>query len=172
MPAPLFVYHADQCDPKKCTGKKLVRFKLAKMGPLNKVRKGSVLLSPLAKHAISRGDRKAVLQRGLVVLDCSWERVEEEFRRIKHMVKPRSLPYLIAANPVNYGRPFKLSSVEAFAAALYIIGEREQASIVLSKFKWGLNFLALNKEPLDEYAKAESSEEVVSAQGLFMDFPD
>ena len=61
-----------------------------------------------------------------------------------------------------------LSSAEAFAAALVILGHREQAEEVMSKFKWGQTFLDLNREPLEEYEKARSAEEMIKAQYLFI----
>ena len=70
------------------------------------------------------------------------------------------MPFLIAANPTNYGKPFMLSTAEAIAATLYIFGERKQAENVLSKFKWGPHFLVLNRQPLEEYLGAANSEEV------------
>jgi pre-rRNA-processing protein TSR3 len=75
----------------------------------------------------------------------------------------------VAANPVNFGKPTKLSTVEALAAALYIVGHREQAVQLLSKFKWGPEFIRLNQTRLDEYAKAKDSTDVVAVQRKFME---
>jgi len=80
----------------------------------------------------------------------------------------RALPFLVAANPVNYGKPFKLSTVEALAAGLIILGERSQAELILSKFNWGHVFLKLNHEPLQEYAAAKNSAEVVRIQNAYL----
>jgi pre-rRNA-processing protein TSR3 len=75
----------------------------------------------------------------------------------------------MAANPVNFGKPCKLSSIEALAAALYILGEKDRAAAVLSKVNWGIRFLEVNQEPLDLYANAKDSTEVVKIQALYID---
>jgi len=100
-------------------------------------------------------------------LDCSWVHAKEVFDISSHWT-PRCLPYLVAANPVNYGKPTKLSTVEALAAALYIADFREQATKLLSKFKWGPQFITLNKQLLEDYAQAKDSAEVIKVQNEYI----
>jgi len=58
---------------------------------------------------------------------------------------------------VNFGRPMQLTTVEAFAAALAILGELDHAERIMAKFTWGETFLELNEEPLRRYAACEDS---------------
>lgn len=165
----LKIYHAGQDDPKKCTARKMARFGLAELyTEPNRIRKG-ILLDPFAETALSRADFENAKKWGLVALDCSWARAEEVFPEMRWRLIPRALPYLLAANPVNWGKPFKLSTLEAFSASLYILGERKQAERLLRLYTWGVQFYNLNKEPLEEYASARTSKEVVEKQFLFVD---
>ncbi len=159
----LLIYHADQCDPKKCSGRKLVRFNLVRLTRHINQLKPFLVLSPFSEKALSPEDRGA---KGLAALDCSWAHAEEVFAKTR--LRSRALPFLVAANPVNFGKPFKLSTVEALAAALVILGEPRQAEAILTKFSWGHVFLELNREPLAEYACAKDSSEVVKIQAGYL----
>ena len=159
----LVIYHANQCDPRKCSGKKLARFNLVRLTHHISQLRPYIVLSPFSEKALSPEDKGA---RGLAALDCSWAHAEEVFARFR--LQERALPFLVAANPVNWGKPFKLSTVEALAAGLVILGEKSQAELILSKFNWGHVFLELNREPLQEYAAAKNSAEVVEIQMSYM----
>jgi len=135
---------------------------------LGKFGKKLLILNPLSQRALSPEDREFAEERGILALDLSWDRFEAKMDDIKLGTVNRCLPYLVAANPVNYGKPSKLSSVEALAATLYIIGYPKHAEKILSKFKWGLHFLTLNQEPLDAYSSAKNSKEVVEIQKEFI----
>lgn len=73
---------------------------------------------------LSPADSEIMKQGGLAVIDCSWAQVPETGSILRH--KPtngRLLPFLVAANNVNFGRPMKLSCVEAIAASMAICGK-------------------------------------------------
>ena len=161
---PLLAYRDNTCDPKKCTMKKLERAGMVRLFPkLNTIPRNSLILDPTAEQALSPADRQRT--KTITALDCSWEVLNTEIVRSWRF--KRALPYLVAANPVNFGRPFRLTSVEAMAAALYILGEQTQAADILSKMSWGIRFLQLNEEPLSAYAAAADSQEVIAIQGEF-----
>ncbi len=165
----MYFYDGKQCDPKKCSGKKLAKFGLAtRVNRISRLPSQSIVLTPTAKKVLSIEDLESVKKSGLAVLDLSWKATGTDFPKVIRRKRQRALPYLLAANPVNYGKPFLLSSAEAFAAALIILGQREQAEEVMGKFKWGKTFFDLNKEPLEEYEKAKGAEEIIQAQSLFL----
>jgi len=161
---PLYAYRDNSCDPKKCTVKRLERSGLVKvLSKISHIPRTTLLLDPTAEQALSPADRPA---RSITALDCSWDVLDTG--AVSSWRKRRALPFLVAANPVNFGRPWRLTSVEAFAAALAILGEAAQATLILESQGWGPRFLELNEEPLSLYAAARDSTEVVSIQGLYL----
>ena len=164
-----YVYHTDECDPKKCTSLKLYRKNLIKIiRKISFLPKNCLILDPFSPKAVSIEDKEIAFKNGILITDCSWKKIDESlFNKISGF--HRALPYLVAANPTNYGKPLKLSSVEAFAATLYITGFFEESELILKPFKWGINFLKINQEYLLKYSKAKNSSEVVFEQNKILD---
>lgn len=130
---------------------------------------GGVVLSPAGKNCVSAEDAPLIESKGVAVIDCSWNRIDEVPFSKTRGVAPRLLPWMLAANPVNYGKPCKLSCAEALAGALYICGMKEASKIVLSQFSWGHSFFELNAELLDKYAACHTAQDVIVAQQDYLD---
>ncbi len=163
MMMPLFAWRDNSCDPRVCSVKKLERAGMIRVAAkISKIPKNTLLLDPRSPQALSPADRIAP---SLTVLDCTWETLEKV--DVGDIARKRALPFLVAANPGHFGRPFMLNSVEALAAALYIMGEKQQAKDILSKFGWGLRFIEVNAEPLEEYCLAADSAEIVEIQSHY-----
>ncbi|KAF8191714.1 hypothetical protein BJ912DRAFT_963283, partial [Pholiota molesta] len=164
---PVAMWDFDHCDPRRCSGKKLSR-----LGLIKELRVGSrfrgVVVSPKGKQVISPSDRDIVLANGLAVVECSWARLDDvPFNKIASPHE-RLLPYLIAANPTNYGKPWRLNCVEALAAAFYITGFDSYAEKLLSAFGWGDSFYKVNKAFLQQYQKCTTAADIDAAQEAIM----
>ncbi len=145
-----------QDDPRKCSAAKLVKFNLAK--PVTRTTSRTLVLNPFSKKILLKSDRKLV--HSVTGIDCSWNLAVPAFKKPFTGVG-RKLPPLLAGNPINYSKLNKLTTVEALAGAVYILGESELTHTLLQKFKWGPTFFALNENLLGEYSKAKSESEIL-----------
>ena len=153
-----------QDDPKKCTAARMIRFGLA--SAVHRAGRSDILLHPYSRSMLTAADAREYIS--ICILDCSWKRAPGEFvGRIAG--RHRYLPPLLAGNPVNYSKIGMLSSAEAAAAALYIVGFPDVAGTILDKFRWGHTFLDLNGDMLREYAGATTQEQacgIAASYGL------
>ncbi|KAF5323271.1 hypothetical protein D9619_013476 [Psilocybe cf. subviscida] len=132
FPSPCETYY------KRCSGKKLAR-----LGLISEPRVGSrfrgVVVSPKGTVPVSPADKDIIAAAGLAVFECSWARLDDvPFNKI-------AMPYLLATNPTNHGKPWRLNCVEALAAAFYIAGLEEYGHTLLAGFGWGAAFWDVNK---------------------------
>jgi pre-rRNA-processing protein TSR3 len=174
---PLHIIHLEQDDPKKCTARKLASRDLATLhyNTRRPPRRG-FLLDPSAGIILGPDDLP-LIEKGasLVALDCSWKLLTESINKIRTSsprLEGRTLPLVLAANPVSWGKPGRLSTVEALSMCLILLGKEDQARRILKPFSWGEQFLVLNAEPLAAYKDATSRENLVELQWEFFDRPE
>jgi pre-rRNA-processing protein TSR3 len=141
-----------QDDPFKCTAAKLAKFRLAKS--VKFIARRSIVLNPFSNTPVIKRD--SAIADSVCAIDCSWARADEVLKRQPLIARGigRRLPAMLAANPTNYAKLGKLSSAEALAGALFILGEKPLAIEIMDKFKWGHTFLELNCNLLSDYAAA------------------
>ncbi|KAI4292367.1 pre-rRNA-processing protein TSR3 [Pancytospora philotis] len=161
------IYEFGECDPKRCSGHRLVKYKKVESIPLKRHFNG-IILSPDATQVVSAADREHIERFGIGLIDCSWNKVAQfDFSRLPKRHN-RLLPWLVAANTINYGHAWKLNCVEALAATLYIIGEKEEAKAVFDGFSYGEEFLRLNEEILELYSACKDGKEIVKVQNEYI----
>ena len=162
----LSMLYFDQCDPKKCTGKKMERLGLLKEIKFNR-NYGGILLTPNGKKICSIEDHDIIATKGICVIDCSWAKFEEMHLDL-HKIETRSLPFMVAVNPVNFGKAYKLSCAEAFAACLFLGGFEKEARFILDHFKWGEHFFKVNEELFGKYKGIKSQDELKEIQEKYI----
>lgn len=151
------------CDPKRCSGKKLMKLGLMRELHMGQ-RYAGVVITPNGRSVVSPADNELMAQFGAAVVECSWARTKEvQWNKVGGKCE-RLLPYLVAANSVNYGKPWRLNCVEALAAAFYICGQPDWAEGILAPFSYGEEFLNINRTLLDKYAACADAAAVKKAE--------
>lgn len=132
-------------------------------------RHSGVIITPNGKHTISPADKPLLDAYGAAVVECSWARTKEiAWGKVGGKCE-RLLPYLVAANTVNYGKPWRLNCAEALAAAFAICGHWDWAEQVLEPFSYGEAFLKINAKLLRKYAECEDEKAIKQTEEEWME---
>ena len=90
----LYVYHANDDDPKKCSAKKLHRFGYVQLEEkMQRLPRNLILLNPFSQKSLSAEDMKTCEKNGILAIDCSWVHAEDDI--LAHMT----------LRPPNFGVP-------------------------------------------------------------------
>ena len=85
----LAMWDLGHCNKKRCTGTRLARMNLVEELRLGVTFPG-VILSPVGKACVSREDAPLVQAKGIAVVDCSWNRLDDvPFGRKSVLAVPR-----------------------------------------------------------------------------------
>ena len=164
----IVLFEYKQNDPKRDTG-----MKLARQGLVRSLRPGDpfkgIVLSAYGRSVLSPKDESLIASAGLAAINCSWNRLDE-ITNVPggNVSRHRKLPFLVAANPINYGKAYKLSSAEALAASRAIAGFQDDAQHLTAKFSWHTEFWKLNQDLIDEYRGCADSAAVKAVEARYV----
>ncbi|EQD39222.1 protein containing DUF367 [mine drainage metagenome] len=174
MEGRLWVQRACEDDPRRCTGRKLLTLGLAEeFRASRRPPAGTLLLDPHAPLPLSAPDRPAAESSGLLVVDCSWNRLGARAGFPPGLPRPpspvlrRRLPLLLAGNPQHFGRVGELNTAEALGAGVYLTFGPEAAERFFLRLSGGRSFLDLNQERLRAYRACPGPSEVRSRESAF-----
>ncbi len=161
-------------DPRRCSGRKLLTLGLAEeFRASHRPPAGTVVLDPHALVPLSVRDRPAAEVSGLLVVDCSWNRLGARGTFPPGLPRPpppavrRRLPFLLAGNPQHFGRVGELNTAEALGAGVYLTFGPEAAERFFRRLSGGQSFLDLNRERLSAYRACPGPAEVRSREIAF-----
>jgi pre-rRNA-processing protein TSR3 len=170
-PVRLYISLAGEDHPKACTGRRLLHRRLAReVRRIEGIAPSPIVLDPYAPDPLGPADEKAAMRGGILAVDCSWNRLTERGRfpgtepGDRGRGIRRRLPILIATNPQHYGRPAQLNTVEALAAALFLVGRPTEAAHLLEGFSGSDEFLRVNAERFAAYASEHDADGVRAAE--------
>ena len=162
------LWEFSQNDARRDSGSKLVRQGLARRLDARAAFRGIVLAADAAQ-ILSPADAPVIAAQGLAGVNCSWRGLDAvPFAALGRPELRRRLPFLVAANEVNYGKPLYLNTAEALAAALRIAGLTRDAELLLAPFASGRAFFALNADAFEAYAAAVDGDGVAAAEARFL----